>query len=260
MQNHLAMIVPVNYPKIDRFNEFYKSYQMVNPDIDFYAVISEEESNKLDEYNQIIPEETIIICPDVNSSKNPITYKKMFALKHLHALGQYCGYATPDCECLFVRGGFDASFMKFYYEREIVCYPTDVDFLINIQKESCIFFEENSNLKIFKSMYSFWNTLPWYVDLHLDSFFNDTKYDSGTFFNCKWEVFDHLCYQAWLVHKGLFKISEKQFRLEYTEDMKPKELEIFENVDLDWLRYGARNHEYLRNQKPLMYFHADRDQ
>jgi hypothetical protein len=202
----------------------------------------------------------MIICPKVNSSKSPVTYKKMFALHYLHQQNKYYGYAAIDSESLFLNSGFEKSFWNFYNKREIVCYPTDVDFLINIQRKSSEIFPENQQLKLFKEQYSVWNTLPWFIDQHLDAYFKDCNYENNYFFNCEWEVIDQLNYQAWLIYRGLFKISTIQYRLEYPEDMPSNTRSIFETIEADWIRYGSRHLKCLKTQKPLMYFHIDRDE
>jgi len=260
MINNLAMIVPIHFPKIEWLEKLTKSYNLVKPDIDLYVVVSEEESDKIEFYKKLIDEKNIIICPNVNSSKSPVTYKKMFGLYYVFQMKKYYGYACVDSESLFVNTGFEKSFMKFYDDRVIYCYPSDVDFLINIQEKSSRIFTENEELKKFKKMYSVWNTIPWFIDQHLETYFKDVEYNNGFFFSCDWEVFDQLNYQAWLISKNLFKISDIQYRLEYPEDMKENERNIFQKIKIDWVRFGARNLSCFKNQKPLMYFHADRDQ
>jgi hypothetical protein len=184
----------------------------------------------------------------------------MYGVNHLYKQNKYYGYAASDSESLFLRSGFEKSFWDFYNKREIICYPTDVDFLINIQKQSAKIYPENAELKLFKTQYSVWNTLPWFVDQHLGEYFKDSGYDKDYFFTCEWEVFDQLNYQAWLISKGLFKVSKTQYRLEYPEDMPTNKRDIFLNTEVDWIRYGARNLPCFIKQKPLMYFHVDRDQ
>jgi hypothetical protein len=256
--NNLAIIVPVHFPKIDNLKNLYSSYLKIRPDVDLFAIISEEEADKLEKYKEILDENHLIICPQVNSSKSPVTYKKMYGLHHLYKQNKYYGYAAIDSESLFLKSGFEKSFFNFYNSREIVCYPTDVDFLINIQAKSAVIYPENEELKTFKQQYSVWNTIPWFVDQHLSVYFKDSKYYDNYFFNCDWEVFDQLNYQAWLISKGLFKISKTQYRLEYPEDMPSTQQNIFFDIKVDWIRYGARNLPCLSTQEPLMYFHVDR--
>jgi len=258
--NNLAIIVPIHYPKIHCLEQLYKSYLAIDPDIDLYAVVSEEELDKLDQYKQILGEEHLIICPKVNSSRNPVTYKKMYGLHHLYKKNKYYGYAAIDSESLFLSSGFERSFWNFYSKREIVCYPTDVDFLIDIQEKSSSIYPENKELKLFKKQYSVWNTLPWFVDQYLGVYFKDSDYEGDYFFNCEWAVFDQLNFQAWLIAKGLFKVSELQYRLEYPEDMPESQRDIFLGIEVDWIRYGSRGLPCFSKQNPLMYFHVDRDQ
>jgi hypothetical protein len=258
--NNLAIIVPIHFPKIEWLKKLCESYNLIKPDIDLYIVVSEEEQNKLNFYQEIVNPHQIIICPNVNSSRSPVTYKKMHGLHEVYKMQKYYGYACVDSESLFINTGFEESFMRFYNDKVLYCYPTDVDFLINIQHQSSKFFKENEELKKFKKMYSVWNTIPWFVDQHLGSYFKDIKYDEGFFFKCDWEVFDQLSYQAWLISKNLYKISDIQYRLEYPEDMKESERNIFKNISVDWIRFGARNLLCFANNKPLMYFHTDRDQ
>lgn len=257
--NNLAIIAPIHFPKIQHLEILYSSYLKVNPDIDLYAVISEEELDKLGKYKEILDEERLIICPKVNSSKSPVTYKKMYGLQHLYKQNKYYGYAAIDSESLFLKSGFEQSFWNFYNKKEIVCYPTDVDFLIDIQEKSSRIYPENEELKLFKKQYSAWNTLPWFIDQHLGVYFKDSGYYNDYFFKCNWEVFDQLNYQAWLISKGLFKISKMQYRLEYPEDMPTHKQNVFFDVNVDWIRYGARKLPCLSKQEPLMYFHMDRD-
>jgi hypothetical protein len=63
-----------------------------------------------------------------------------------------------------------------------------------------------------------------------------------------------------MISKGLFKISQMKYRLEYPEDMQLHERDIFLKNKIDWVRYGSRNLPCFINQEPLMYFHTDRDQ
>jgi hypothetical protein len=260
MSNKLAMIAPVHFPKIKWLDNICSSYFINNADIDLYFVISEEELDKFKDYFNLYDQEKFIVCPNVNSSRNPITYKKMFGLHTIFQKQKYKGYACIDIDSEFIKSGLEESFDKFCANKEIICYPTDVDFLINIQKISSKYFPENDELKKFKTLYSVWNTIPWYINDNLDDFFKDVKYDTHKFFDCEWEVFDHICYQSWLLYKNIFKISPIQFRLEYPEDMPEAQRDVFKHYKVDWVRYGSRNLSCFINQSPLMYFHVDRDQ
>lgn len=259
MINQLAIVAPIHYPKIKWLQKLVDSYNEVKPDIDLYIVVSEEESHLLAEYRNI--HENIIVCPNVNNSRSPVTYKKMYGLHEVYKLNKYIGYACIDSESEFLKSNltFQDSFENFYYNQEIICYPTDVDFLINIQKESAAIYPENEELRKFKNLYSVWNTIPWFIDLYLPLYFQESGFYNNYFKTCPWEVFDQLNFQAWLVSKGLFKISDTQYRLEYPEDMPVHERRIFNDVRVDWIRLGAKNLECFKNQSPLMYFHTDRN-
>lgn len=259
MSNSLAVIAPIHHPKIKWLKKLAESYSAVNPDVDLYIVISEEESHLINEYQKI--HQNIIICPDVNSSRSPVTYKKMHGLYEVYRMNKYIGYACIDSESEFIKSNhtFNQSFEEFCLKREIVCYPTDVEFLINIQKNSASIFKDNEELVKFKQQYSVWNTIPWFIDLYLPAYFQESGYHQGYFKTCPWEVFDQLNFQAWLVSTGLFKISETQYRLEYPEDMPINQREIFKKIRVDWIRLGAKHLDCFNGQSPLMYFHTDRD-
>lgn len=254
------MIATVHYPKIKWLDNLISSYFRSEQKIDLYIAISESEKELFKDYFEFYEPDKFIICPNVESAVNPITYKKMWALHELHKQKMYEGIACIDVECEFLKnGGFYESFNRFSKIREIVCYPTDVDFLVNIQRISSQYFPENAELSKFKKLCSVWNSIPWYISETLDEFFADVKYDEHQFSKCEWEVFDHLCYEAWLISKEYFWISHKEYRLEYPEDMPPEKRKMLYNEKLDWIRYGSRHLKCLQNQNPLMYFHVDRD-
>ena len=259
--NKLAMIVPVHPPKMKWYENMCESYIQINPDIDLYFVIDMED---LDTFKKSLyyDDNMTITCINTKFSKSPATYKKLQGIYKLHQTKKYQGYSTIDCESIFLntdsKFSFHESFEKFCDNKEIICYPSDVDFLINIQKISSDFFPENEKLAKFKTQYSFWNQIPWYEDRYIEEFLKDINYEKDHFLGVKWEVFAQLVYQAWLLHKDYFHISNIQFRLEYPEDMKPEERKIFDNYQVDWIRYGARKAPFQQNQTPLLYFHLDR--
>lgn len=260
MINDLAIITPVHSLKIKFLDQLISSYLLTEPDVDLYIAISEEEVSYFNEYFKLYDKNKFIICKNSINAKNPITYKKLYAINEVNNLNKYKGIATVDIDSKFLRSGFNDSFLRFKSKKEIIGYPSDVPFLINIQKESSQYVSENEELKKFKTLYSVWNTLPWFICSDLYDFFNDINYHKDKFINCKWEIFDHSVYQSWLISTGKFKISKDQYRLEYPEDMPPEKRKIFNKYDtLDWIRYGARHLVCMQNKNPLMHFHVDRD-
>lgn len=261
--NRVALVCPVHGPKFGFFAHLVASFKVVRPDCDLYFVLSESERAALPRYQEHWNEAEYIFAPDVQPNPSVITYKKFVGLEHLREKGVYRGIAAIDADSEFLRSGFHDSFDRFESNMTVCGYPLeglDRDPFHEVVEECCRYFARSPELEQYKTLYAWWNTLPWYVADHLPSFFQAVGYFRDKFAGHSWYAYDQILYHAWLSSEQKIGFDDRHILLEYPELMRTKDLDNFGSHKLDWVRHSARRMPIFGGQSPLMHFHTDRDE
>lgn len=262
MANSVALVCPVHKPKFKLFARFAESYGEAKPDCDLYFVLGEDERALLNEYTAVWNKTPFLFTPTIPGNESVVNFKKFHGLVELLKTGAYLGIAAIDADSLFVDRGFHDSFSRFKREMTVCGYPLkylDREPFHLVVEKSCEYFKPSPSLDRYRQVYAWWNTLPWYRADHIEPFLSDIGYRKHRFAHQSWYAYDHILYQAWLAKEGLIQFDDCHYLLEYPEMMRTKDLDNFAEHTLDWVRHSARRMPIFENQKPLMYFHTDRE-
>lgn len=268
MINSFAFVIPIHPP------HYHYIYNLINKvefdNIDLFLIFSNtDDYNNFNEKDRIKP----IIIPNNIHTKNIVTFKKFYALKHHLIHTNYDSFIICDSEIGLIYENFNITNMlksinTFFDNKLIYAGETPQEEIHNIIYNSSNIFDNYNKEKLKEitnnfTLYSWWSNMPIYKREHIAHFF-DTINDN----NINWFHFDHLIYTFYLLLYHSFNIINithiigNRWSMESYNTDNIEHLIILEQnkYSFDWitLKLFDKFKDHFINRNCLLLYHLDR--